>query len=103
MKVVISAEARADLEAIADYVAKDSAKAAQELLDRLEARCHQLAEFPRSSPLLARFKSIGVRRAVHGNYLIFYRVGDLTVEVLHVLHCAMDYERILFPSEHDLT
>ena len=37
--------------------------------------------------------------APHGNYLIFYRIADDTVEVLHVLHGARDYENILFPEE----
>jgi toxin ParE1/3/4 len=31
--------------------------------------------------------------------LIFYRVLNDTVEVLHVLHGARDYEAILFPNE----
>jgi toxin ParE1/3/4 len=40
-----------------------------------------------------------VRRRVHGNYLIFYRAGAEAVEVLHILHGGMDYERVLFPDE----
>jgi plasmid stabilization system protein ParE len=31
-------------------------------------------------------------------YLIFYRVSDEGVEILHVLHGARDYEAILFPD-----
>ncbi|WP_202314807.1 type II toxin-antitoxin system RelE/ParE family toxin [Mesorhizobium sp. L-8-10] len=41
----------------------------------------------------------GHRRRVHGNYLIFYRASGENVEILHVLHGAMDYERILFPED----
>ena len=39
-----------------------------------------------------------LRRKVFGNYLIFYRVSDAAVEIIHILHGAMDYERILFPE-----
>jgi toxin ParE1/3/4 len=40
----------------------------------------------------------GIRRLCHGNYLIFYRVMEHQVEVLHVLNRARDYEPILFPE-----
>jgi toxin ParE1/3/4 len=39
-----------------------------------------------------------LRRAVHGNYLIFYRVDPDHVVVVHVLHGARDYDAILFPE-----
>jgi len=41
----------------------------------------------------------GIRRRVHGNYLIFYRVKVQTIEILRVLHAAMDYERLMFPQD----
>jgi len=49
-------------------------------------------------PLVPRFEHAGIRRRVHGNYLIFYRIGVETVDVIHVLHGAMDYEPLLFPE-----
>jgi hypothetical protein len=33
-----------------------------------------------------------------GDYSIFYRVLSDTVEILHMLHGARDYEPILFPA-----
>lgn len=35
--------------------------------------------------------------AVHGRYLIFYRVDPGSVVVLHILASEMDRERLLFP------
>jgi toxin ParE1/3/4 len=35
---------------------------------------------------------------VHGRYLIFFRVGDDRITILHVLNGAMDVEAILFPE-----
>lgn len=49
-------------------------------------------------PLVARYADSGLRQRVHGNYLIFYRVGPEDIEVVHVLHGAMDYEALLFPG-----
>ncbi len=37
-----------------------------------------------------------VRRRVHRGYLIFYRLKEQQVEVLHVLNGVQDYEPILF-------
>jgi len=64
----------------------------------LRERCERLGEFPKSFPLVPRYESSGVRRRVHGEYLIFYRVGIETIDVLHVLHGATDYEPVLFPE-----
>jgi plasmid stabilization system protein ParE len=50
-------------------------------------------------PLLAGRSDSGIRRRVYGRYLIFYRVEEDTVQILHVLHGAMDYEAILFPED----
>ncbi|WP_353682281.1 type II toxin-antitoxin system RelE/ParE family toxin [Mesorhizobium sp.] len=54
---------------------------------------------PERYPLLQRHRSSGVRRRVHGSYLIFYRITTDAVEILHVLHGAMDFDAIFFPGE----
>jgi len=40
----------------------------------------------------------GLRRLSHGNCLIFYRVTEHQLEVVHVLNGALDYEPLLFPQ-----
>ena len=49
----------------------------------------------RSCPAM---KHWGIRRCVYGDYLIFYRVREDAVDIVHVLHGAMDYESMLFPD-----
>jgi toxin ParE1/3/4 len=68
-------------------------------VDELEDRCAQLTGMPRAYQLVPRHENSDVRRVSHGDYLIFYRVTADTVEILHVLHGARDYGRILFPDE----
>ncbi len=53
----------------------------------------------RTRGLRARYEALGIRRRPYGNYLIFHRVAGNTIEILHVLHGARDYEAILFPEE----
>jgi plasmid stabilization system protein ParE len=35
---------------------------------------------------------------VHGGHLIFYRVREESVDVIHIVHGATDYESLLFPE-----
>ena len=98
MIVVITEAAEADLEAIGDWIAADNpARAVTFVLD-LRDRCQTLADMPRSYPLIPRYEHLGVRRRSYRDYLIFYRIADERIEVLHVLHGARDYEQILFPE-----
>jgi plasmid stabilization system protein ParE len=98
MIVRLTAEAERDLEAIGDYIASDSPAAAILFIRELREKCLGLADFPARFPLVPRYEASGVRRRVHGNYLIFYRVGEDAVTVLHILNGAADYEALLFPS-----
>ena len=98
MKVRITSEAEADLEAIADWIANDSPSRALSFNAELRDACLTLANLPAGYPVVPRYERFAIRRRVYGNYLIFYRVVERTVEVLHVLHGARDYEAILFPD-----
>ena len=95
MRVLISAEAERNLEAIADYIAERSPSRAVSFLEELRTQCLGLAEHPERFPLVGRYRRLGIRRRVHGEYLIFYRVHGDEVMVLHILQGAQDYERIL--------
>jgi plasmid stabilization system protein ParE len=98
MKVVVTEAAWDDLLRIGRIIQQESPARAQTFVDELYDRCRELANMPRRFPVPPGRTNTGVRRRVHGNYLIFYRiVGDI-VEVLHVVHGAMDYEKLLFPE-----
>jgi toxin ParE1/3/4 len=98
MIVVVTAEAEAELEEIAAYVAEQSPRSALTLVRELRERCESLADAPRGYPLVPRYEHLGIRRRPFGNYLIFYRVGAEIIEVVHILHGARDYEALLFPE-----
>ncbi len=98
MRAVVADSAVADLERIGDAIARTSSARALEFIRELRHCCEGLADMPERFQLVPRYESLGVRRRVHGDYLIFYRLGAEAVEVIHVLHGAMDYERLLFPD-----
>jgi plasmid stabilization system protein ParE len=96
--VVITAEAEADLEDIASYVAEQSPRSALTLIRGLREKCEALVDAPRGYPLVPRYEHRGIRRRPFGSYLIFYRIGLDVIEVIHILHGARDYEQLLFPE-----
>jgi toxin ParE1/3/4 len=96
MIVEITAEAERDLETIGDRIARDNPARAVSFIDELRAACLGLADFPKRFPVVPRYEQHGVRHRVHGNYLIFYSVEADKVVVLHVLHGATEYSRLLF-------
>lgn len=91
MKVELTAEAERDLEAIADHIAIDNPDRALGFIIELRAKCLGLADYPRAFPVVERYAHLDIRRRVHGQYLIFYRVEARRIVVLHILHGASDY------------
>lgn len=98
MIVEITADAEADLEAIADYIARDNPARAVSFVRELGRSCMDLADFPEAWPLVPRYETQSIRRRVHGRYLIFYQIHGDKVTVLHILNGAMDVDAILFPQ-----
>jgi plasmid stabilization system protein ParE len=96
-KVRISGKALRDIEQIGERIALESLGSARTLVKELLKSCQSLDKSPDRFAKVRRFS--GLRRIVHGNYLIFYDVSANYVDVIHVLHGAMDYERILFPDD----
>ena len=99
MIVVLTETAIADLVAIGRHIKTDNPRRAETFVAELESRCHQLGTMPKAFALVPRHERSGVRRRPYGDYLIFYRIVADTIEVLHVLHGAQDYEAILFPDD----
>ena len=98
MKVVVTDSAKLDLLGIGDYIRPHNPERAASFVEELLDHCQALAESPRRNPLVPRYEHHGIRRCVHADYLIFYRVGTERVEIVHILHGAQDYEPLLFPS-----
>jgi toxin ParE1/3/4 len=99
MKVRLTQEARAELRSIGDYIARDNPTRARSFVRELLASCASLADMPLAFPLIPRYEGRGVRRRVHGNYLLLYRVEAGQVVVLHVLHGAGEYLPLLFSGD----
>lgn len=86
-----SPQAEADVTAIWQFVAEDNIRAADALLDRIEAAFDMLAEMPRvgraREDLAPKLRSFPV-----GNYLIFYVPVPEGIEVVRVMHARRDID-----------
>jgi len=98
VKIIFAPAAIVDLQEISDYIAADNPERAATFVAELIDHCYALGEMPRRFPLIPRYEHWGIRRCVCGNYLIFYRVRDEAIDIVHVLHGARDYESLLFPD-----
>jgi len=99
MKVLFAEPAESDLEAIGDWIAGNNPLRAASFVSELREACLQIGPRPHAYPIVEHRRNDGIRRRVYGNYLIFYRVTDSAVEIVHVLHGARDYASIIFPDD----
>jgi len=97
MNVYISETAKADLREIRQGIERVVPLRGDAVIQELVEHCEQLADMPLRYPLVLRYEGRGVRRCVHGRYLIFYRTRDESVEIIHIVHGARDYDSLLFP------
>jgi plasmid stabilization system protein ParE len=89
--VAYSDPAKAELRKIAEWISEENPRRADSFIDELIDACERIMMYPESNAVLGTFLGHVVRRKVFGNYLIFYRVKQNQVEILHVLHGAQDY------------
>ena len=97
--VLITAEAQRDLGEIHAYLQREAPFQADDVLERLERSCQDLAIHAMAFPLLPGREERGVHRRVVYPYNVLYRVREEQVEVLHVLHGARDISRLLFSED----
>ena len=86
-RLLLSPRAAADLEGIGDYIARDNPRRAVSFVTELHLHCARIAASPASFPLREELAA-GVRMAVHGRYLIFFREEQDAVRIERVLHGA---------------
>ena len=88
--LVYTGKARADLEAIFDYIAKDSPRAARRWVAALEEHCEGLRGFPEMGverPDLAQ----GIRILPHRRAVIAYRILPGRIRIVRVFYGGQDY------------
>ena len=86
--VVWTERALGHLDAISDYIARDSPRLAQLFVRRVFDATTLLADFPRSGRRVPEFNRDDLREILIQSYRIIYRVTGGSVEVIAVRHAA---------------
>lgn len=81
-----------DLEGIEEFIGIDNPIAAINFIEKLTQRFDELIDMPGMGRKRDDL-SPGLRSSRVGDHLIFYRVSEDKLEVIHVLHGAQDLPR----------
>ena len=88
------------MDEVFSYISQDNIASAEMMLERLNERIANLAEFPNMGSVLPDEEYTIIRRGyrfiVIHPYLVFYRIIDNTVIIHRILHSRRDYLRALF-------
>lgn len=93
MRIVITSRAEADLEAIFDYIRQDSPPNATAFVRRLREKIVRIAHAPRIYGVRDALAP-GLRVAVHGNYLILFRLEGSAIEITRIVHGARSLDEL---------
>jgi toxin ParE1/3/4 len=90
---IIAPEASQDLEEISAYYAIQNIEAGEKLIGELENKCKYLVKFPNIGRSHGTIRP-DLRGISCSGYIIFYRVGETTVEILRIVYGSRDLEAL---------
>lgn len=93
LRVELSPQALIDLEAIADFIARDDLDAALSWVDRLIERARRVGAVPRSGRIVPELGEPEIREVLLRTYRIIYRVEPRRVLVLTVVEGRRQLKR----------
>jgi plasmid stabilization system protein ParE len=85
-RIVWSPQAMADIEAIADYIEKDSLFYARAVVAKVVAMTRHLAQFPFSGRVVPEIQAPAFREVFAFSYRVIYRVEEDVVMIVAIVH-----------------
>ena len=98
MSVVLSAQAKAGVRAVAREIAQRNKIRAYSFVIEFQEKVREIAAAPEAFPVTARYQGSEIRRANYARCLILYRIQPAGITVVGFLEDTEDYERLLFPQ-----
>ena len=93
MRMELLPQAEHDLETIGDYIAEDSLRRAASFVRELKAQCRKIAQAPKAYRPRTEFGAT-MRSCSHGNYVILFTENASLVQIVRILHSAMDIDAL---------
>ena len=93
-QLIYTEDANANLVEIALYIAKQSAsrKVAFNFTNRLREKCRHIAALPSTLGRARPELRVDIRSFPYQGYVIFFRYGVETFEIINILHGSRDIE-----------
>lgn len=91
-KVIWSPSALNDIDAIAEFIARDSVHHAALFVDRLLDAADRLKKHPLSGRIIPEIGNQQCREVIYGSYRIMYRIVKNDVWITGVIHGARDWK-----------
>ena len=85
-KLIWTEPALADLEAIYDFIAKDSEYYASSFLEELIQQPEKLIDFPGIGRIVPEADQDDIRELIFQNYRIIYQLDEVKIMILTVIH-----------------
>jgi toxin ParE1/3/4 len=92
-RVIFSPEALADLEDVANFIARDNPPRALTFVAELRRKAGAILRSPNAYPPRSSLQA-GLRLAVYRKYNIYFRIAEHGIDIVRVLHSARDAESI---------
>ena len=93
MKVFWTNNAEDHLDSIYTHIKHDSPEYAKRMVDRLTSKSQQIGEFPLSGRKVPEFDSDQIREVIEDPFRMIYRIKSDQIEILAVIHGAMNVLR----------
>jgi addiction module RelE/StbE family toxin len=87
-KLIWAPQALDDLDAICDYIARDSKRYAALFAERVVALAESIAEQPLLGATVPEYQQEDLRERLFHNYRIVYRVRPDAVQIVTIVHGA---------------
>lgn len=88
MTVFWTNNAKRELRAVYNYIAQNSARYAQGMVDRITRRTKRLSTMPYLGAIVPEYEEETIRELVEHSYRNIYRIQPDRVEILSVAHGA---------------
>ncbi len=99
MKLRYLQSAKRDIGSIIAYISDDleNPELAERTIADILRKAKRLEQFPFSGKLLEDISSddVGYRLLVVGKYMVVYRVSEVSVDLVRIVHASLDYTRLI--------
>lgn len=93
-QIIWSNESLTDLEALAEYIGKDSPYYAAAFVKKIIEASQVLQSFPACGRVVPEIGSMGIREVFVKNYRLIYKIEETSIVILALVHGARDLNEL---------